>query len=592
MTNTAYQPNSAKLTPGRFLSTGGLRAALLLLLAAGPSACTQQAAPPPPAVRIRWSKDAESLDPMANKSSQGREVIGLLHMSLLSLDAHSLKMVPVLATALPTVQAQDSLMRVTYTLRPEAAWDTGRPVLAADVAYTLKMMYCPGLANEMMALNYGMVQDVELDPANPRRVTLVCERATVEELLVGSGDFAILSEDALDPKKSLRAVPFTQLKHDPKAAERQFPAVAAYAARYQADNHARQPGCGPYRLLSWERERTLRVQRKEGWWAQKLTPRPVWATAGPTQINYLVIPEPATAALALQSGGIDLYPMPPAPLYHRLLSGPDSSKLLFRTASSYQMTTAGFNTQRPALRDAATRRALCLLFDADGLMRNSQLGLGYRSVGLINPTDTAGYNAALPLPAYSPIQALAQLRAAGWQLGPDKHLRRKGTTLDPSLTYLAGNPEQELVALQFRAAAQSIGVPVALHPMEAALEQQELRAGHMDLYLQNMIGSPVSYNLRPILHTDGMAAYNLSRFSNPAMDRLIDAIAQEPRHREQGQLVRRFQVLMRQEAPLLVLYFTRNRLVASRRLAKVESVPVRPGYEAAQLLAQPPAKGR
>ena len=583
------QPGGPGLRSTTFLSKQGLRATLMLLLAAGPSACTQQA--PPQAVRIRWAKDAESLDPMANKSSQGREVLGLLHLSLLSLDAHSLKMVPVLAAGLPTVQAQDTLMRVTYTLRPEATWDTGQPVLATDVAYTLKMMYCPGLPNEMMALNYGMVLDVELDPANPRRVTLVCQRATVEELLVGSGDFAVLSEDALDPKKSLRVVPFRLLKRDPKAAERQFPALTAYAARYHAASPERQPGCGPYRLLSWERERALRVQRKASWWGLKLSPRPLSLQAEPAQIDYLIIPEPATAALALQSGSLDLYPMPPAPLYRRLLSGSDSTKLLFRTAASYQMTTAGFNTQRPALRDAATRRALSLLFDSEGLMRNAQQGLGYRSVGLINPTDTAGYNAALPLPAYSPAQALQQLRAAGWQPAPDKRLQRNGTPLALSLTYLAGNPEQELVALQFRAAAQGIGVPVTMRPMEAALEQQELRAGHMDLYLQNLVGSPVSYNLKPILHTEGLAAYNFSRFSNPAMDRLIDAIAQEPRPRQQGQLVRQFQVLMREESPLLVLYFTRNRLVASRRLAKVEAVPVRPGYEASQLVPQAAGKG-
>ena len=46
---------------------------------------------------------------------------------------------------------------------------------------------------------------------------------------------------------------------------------------------------------------------------------------------------------------------------------------------------AGFNTRRPALADALTRRALSRCFDAAGLMQATQLGAGQRTVGIISP---------------------------------------------------------------------------------------------------------------------------------------------------------------------------------------------------------------
>ena len=558
-----------------------IRLLALLLVGSGMLACSPSP-PDPTAVRIRWANDPGTLDPLLVSTPQAIEVSNLLHCSLLLTDPESLQLVPWLAEALPVISRHNNRSRLTYTLRPEAVWDNGRPVLATDVAYTLKVLQCPGLPTEYTRVQYGFVQDIELDPTNPRRFTLVCASST-PEMLIASSDYAILPEYSLDPRGTLRAVPLPVLRQASQQAEQQFPTIRAFAARYRSARPESQPTGGPYRVTSWVRNRSLRLARKPQWWGNQLATAPPWLHARPARIDYQIIPDQATALLALRRGNLDLYPMPPARDYLQLQQKADTSALITRAADSYLMTIVGFNTEQPVLRDAATRRALSVLFDVDGLIQATQPTLAYRSVSLINPRDTLAYNATLPLLAYSPARALHELRAAGWQPRADQGLWRGGQQLAVSMTYLASNTDHESIARQFRAAARQIGIPVTLRPTESHLLQQQLAAGAMQMYVRYLAGSPISYNFAPILHSSGIALYNYPRFRSPENDRLIMAINEETEPRRRAPLVRRYQVLLRQEAPLVVLFFTRNRLIARRSLAPVQATRLRPGYDVLRL---------
>lgn len=556
----------------------------MLALLLGGDLLTACSSPPaiPGAVRIRWTTDPETLDPLLASNQQAIEVMNLLHCSLLAADPQTRKLVPWLAETLPVIDRRNNVTRLTYTLRPEACWDNGQPVLARDVAYTLKVMNCPGLPTEFSRTQYGFVQAIELDSINSRRFTLVCASSSAE-MLISSGDYAILPEYSLDPQGTLRTVPLALLKNSPLAAEQKFPALKAFARRYLQARHDRQPGCGPYSVTDWALNRFLRLARKPDWWGSKLRNAPAWLQANPRRLDYRIIPDNATALLALRRGDIDLYPMPPARDYHQLRQSRDTMQLAFRAADSYSMLTVGFNTEKPVLQAAATRRALSLLFDVEGIIQATQPDLAYRSVSLINPQDKGAYNSDLSLLPYSPALALQQLRAAGWQVHADRTLWRRGRQLATSITYLSSSPEQETIALQFHAAAKKLGIPVRLRPTESHLLQQQLAAGAMDMYIRPLSGSPFGYNFQPILHSSGISAYNYSRFRNPENDQLITAITVETNEKRRAQLLRRFQVVLRQESPLVVLFFTRHRLIASRGLLQVQATSIRPGYDVMRL---------
>ncbi|MFC7667153.1 ABC transporter substrate-binding protein [Hymenobacter humi] len=142
-------------------------------------------------------------------------------------------------------------------------------------------------------------------------------------------------------------------------------------------------------------------------------PRQRCCRRGPSRLDFVIIPDAATATLALRRGDVDVFPQVPAREFARLRASPAASSALnFYSAASYDVVTAGFNTRRPALADSLTRRALSQCFDAAGLLKATQMGGGQRTVGIISPTESVIYNDSLALTPFDP-QGAAEPATAG-----------------------------------------------------------------------------------------------------------------------------------------------------------------------------------
>lgn len=560
------------------------------LLAAAGSCSTPPA--PPAAVRIRWAQDPENLDPMVLPNPQAIEAANLLHCSLLQLDYAQQLFQPALAVRLPAQRLLgDSLTVLTYELRPEARWDDGKPVTARDVAFSLKLMACPpalGLPNEDTRMAYRFIREVRQEAATPRRVSLVCAGQAPTHLQA-TGTFPILPEHRLDAAGRLRRFSLATLQNWP-ATQPPDTGLTAFAHRYRSFRARQQgnnlPGCGPYLLAGWTRDAQLTFRRKPAWWADQLpAPTPAVLQARSPLLKFEIIPDEATAGLALQRGELDLFPQVPARLFAQLRQSPTArQKLAFYTASSFEVVTVAFNTQRPGLADAPTRQALSLLLDASGLLQATQLGGGQRTVGLISPADPrGGYCDSLPLLAFDPPRAAVLLGQAGWRRHPDGWHRLEGAAapaplLQLRLRYRTGDAMQEIIALQFRAAAARIGVPVALRPTEAGALGAALKEGDFDLCVRTIKGNPFSCNFTPLLHSRAIGEGNVSRFGTAASDQLIEQLAAAAPPAQQVRLLRRFQVMVREQAPLVPLFVVPTRLAATRQLAGLRAYGLKPGY--------------
>lgn len=577
----------------------------LFILCAGfwPLGCSRHQAPPTDTLRIRWAHDPESLDPMMLANQLAIDATNLLHCSLLQMDYSRRIFAPTLAESLPTVQLiGDSLTVLGYQLRAAATWDSGQPVQARDVDFTLKLMHCPGLPNEAARSQFGFIRALRYDATHTRRFTLLC-RGQAPGFALASGDFPILSEAALDPRGQLRRYSLAQLQDRPLNA-RPDPVLAALAGRYRAATAGRWPGClpgcGPYQLVAWEKDQFLRLQRKPKWWGRQVRPMPFVLQARTARLEFVIIPEDATASLALRNGDLDVYPQVPAREFNRLQhSASAQNQLRFYTATSYDVLTAGFNTRRPALADAGTRQALSRLFDAAGLLQATQLGNGRRTVGLVSPADRANYNDSLGLLPFSPAEATALLRSAGWQRDPagaagwqrpGAHGVSEHLTLD--VRYRADVATFETVALQFRAGAAQLGIPVRLRPTESSALTASLQAGDFDVYVRTLKGNPFVFNFAPILHSRSVGEGNLTGYGSPASDQLIEAVARANGPARRARLLRRLQARLRADAPLVPLFFLPMRIAAARNLTDLYVTGLKPGFAAAAIgrVAPPPAR--
>jgi peptide/nickel transport system substrate-binding protein len=518
------------------------------------------------------------------------EAINLLHMSLLQIDFPHQQHAPALAEAFPQVRlVGDSLTELRYRIRLAAAWDNGRPVLAQDVAFSLKIMFCPGLPNEAARARFSFIKEIQIDKANPRQFTLVCRGKSLE-YVQETGDFPILPEATLDSTGQLRRFTLVNLQSISPTAPPNA-ALQAVANRYLAADPGRfpnhLPGCGAYQLVRWEKDRYLSFRRKPHWWADQLRPALPVLQARPVRLNYVIIPDAATATLALRRGDVDVYPQIPAREFARLRASPAAQAALnFYSTPSYDVVTAGFNTRRPALADALTRQALSRCFDAAGLLKATQLGAGQRTVGIISPANRPNYHEQLPLVPFDAAGAARLLHQAGWQrgAGPESgwfRQARHGARQQLRLTmrYRADEALFATVALQFQATATELGIPVVLQPTESGAFTVALRAGDFDMYVRILKGNPFMFNFTPILHSLGLGAGNTTGFNTPASDHLIEEIAAADTEAQRAGLLHQFQALMQREAPIVPLFFLPNRIVASRRLAGLHVGSLKPGYD-------------
>jgi peptide/nickel transport system substrate-binding protein len=539
-------------------------------------------------VRIRWNRDPESLSPLVLSNQNALDAANLLYCGLLQPDLATGAYAPALADSLPQIHLLgDSLTHLRYQLRRAATWDTGRPVLATDVAFTLKLIFCPGLPHEKVRSSLNFIRDIQLDPTNPRRFTLVC-RGQGPEFSFESGDFPILSEAALDSAHSLRQLSLASLVT--RAADAPpMPALTALIERYQkADlghHPERLPGCGPYRLATWETRRFLTFERKAHWWADTLRPTPLVLQAKPLRLQFSIIPDEATATLALRRHELDVLPQVSAREFKRLQKSAAAQKdFAFYSTVSYEVVTAGFNTRRPILRDSLTRQALSKLFDPTRLLQATQLGQGQLTVGLVHPNDHRYYNSSLPLPAYSPPQAQVLLRRAGWLRQPNGWMRPAANGqpehLALMLCYRADESAFKTIALQFKAAAALLGIPVDLRPTEGSAMTATLREGNFDMYVRTFKGNPFAFNYTAILHSRTANEGNFSKFGTPATDRLIEAVDAATTPAQKRQLLHRFQVMLQRQAPLVPLFFLPYRLVANQHIQHLYPSAIKPGYSA------------
>ena len=543
------------------------------------------------AIRIRWAHDPETLAPLALQNQAAMDANNLMHLSLLQANSHPLAIEPALAVQLPTVGRRDnSLTTFRYTIRPDATWDDGHPVLATDVAYTLKLMNCPGIPNEIARNNFGRIRQIESNPTNPRQFTLVCQGQSPELLLI-SGDFFILPEATLDPRHRLRNYSLPALQHWPATRSPDSVLVAVARQYHAADlaNHPEHaPGCGPYRLARWEKDRYLSFRSKPRWWGNTAAGLPLALHARAPQLDYLVIPNASAAALALRRGDLDVFPQIPAADFNRFSTNPSADVRLY-ASNSYDIALAGFNTRRPALADALTRQALSRLFDTAGLLGGTQHGSGQRTASLVPPFDRANYNDSLRPVPYDPSGARALLRRAGWQSPTVSRpgWRRAGPHGEQELRlvvrYRGGDELFATAALQFRAAATQLGIAVELRPTESALFAKALADGDFDVFLRTLYGNPFAINFAPLLHSSSSSETNSTRFSNRACDQLIDAIATTNDSPRRVRQLRQLQALLQQQAPLVPLFFLSNRVAARRDCQGLYVSSLKPGYVASTI---------
>ncbi|GAA0625667.1 ABC transporter substrate-binding protein [Kribbella sandramycini] len=476
-----------------------------------------------------------SFDP-AKSQNLGTSAIHLILRGLTAWKTDPAKpteLIPDLATDIG--QTTDGGKTWTYKLKPNLKYADGSTIVAADIKYGIERSFAPelsgGLGYHKSLLAGGDKYTGPYKGASLDSVEAPDDTTIVFKLNKAFGDWPwVVSMPAFSPV--------------PKKADTD---PAHYGEKPLAS--------GPYQVKTYTPGSKLELERNPNWDKASDPAR----TALPDAYVWQMGLESNTVNQRLiQDSGDDKFAAAtgvsvPAALIPTVNGNP-AVKARVATSPSGALQYLAMNNKRPALSNPEVRKAIQYAVDKQAV----QVAEGGPEFGgeiastLITPgiDGYAKYNAYEAPPAGDPDKAKQLLAAAGVS-----NLR---------LTLVADNATGLPVAQAIQQGLKRAGITVDIKPLDAE-PLSDLITGNKpdyDLTVSSWLPDFPSAlgNIQPLFSTSeiGNGGYNISRYSNPAVDTAINAATAEPDKTKAATLWSALDKQIMTDSPLVPLLYARN----------------------------------
>ncbi|GIV22624.1 MAG: hypothetical protein KatS3mg025_0283 [Bacteroidia bacterium] len=325
--------------------------------------------------------DPENLNPTNYTGADAGYILANIFMSLLSVDPRdtTYPYVPALAVGLPELSPDG--LRYTFEIHPAARWDNGEPITGKDVEFSFKVIKNPLVDCAQLRPYYEFIEDVSIDPKNPKRFTVITNRKYMLALSSIATAF-ILPRYAYDPENLMEKYSIRQLNREGDKL-RNDPNIRRFAEQYNAKQREAKDivGSGPYLLEEWVTGQQVVLRRKDNWWADTL--KGVAYEAYPEKLVYRVINDPNTAITALKAQKLDVMNGIPAKDFMELKKNSGFlTHFRLETPPMFAYSYIGLNMRpqgrAPIFTDVRVRWALAHLVDVDMIIRKFSYGLAQR----------------------------------------------------------------------------------------------------------------------------------------------------------------------------------------------------------------------
>lgn len=500
----------ARRSPAALLLLVFLRA-LLLVLPLVLAACGGRGGPVWPEgneLTVAMPSALIHLDPRVGSDASSDEAHGLLYDGLVATDPAG-ELVGDLAEDWQTL---DGGRRLRFRLRPGVSFHDGRPLGAADVAWTFRSILDGTVATAKRAA---------FDPV--ARVEAV-DRHTV--------DFHLHAPNASFPVElTMGVVP---------------------AGALPAEIDARPVGSGPFRFVARSPERLSMAAFADHW-------------AGRPHLDRLAlkeVPDATVRTLELMDGAVQLVvdDLPPdvVPRFR------DDPTYRVVEAASGDYAYLGFNLRDPMLADRRVRRAVAHAIDRERLVATLWRGLGVVGETMLPPGHWAR-DETLPAIPHDLAAARRLLDAAGFE-DPD------GDGPAPRLALELKTSTTEIYLLQaqvIQAMLAEAGIALSIRSLEFATFYADVQRGDFQIFtlVRTGIVDPNIYRLTLHSAATPPAGHNRGFYANPRFDRLIDRanlITDRPARRA---LYLEAQRILAEDLPYVSLFVKKSFAVMPAELA-------------------------
>jgi peptide/nickel transport system substrate-binding protein len=518
--------------------------ALFVALVPLVAGCTHGAASRGDTLVIAVSTEPRSLNPLLLEGPTGAMVGSLLY-SFLLVEGRTGAEIPDVATEVPTLAnggISRNGLRVVYHLRRGVRWEDGKPLTAADCVFTYRAIENP---NNAIPSHYGYEDISRVRALGPY---------TLE----------------VDLRKPARNVVTNFL-----ALDGNYPIMPAHLlARYASIDHvaydAQPIGSGPYRVTEWVRGDHLSLEANPSYFrgaARIARLRIEFISSDTTTLDELSTGE-VSAAFALDPA---VYPEARSLRGVRVVLTPEVG-----------MGTILLNTARGPTADVRVRRAIAAAIDAPLIASKA-------SRGAFLSRDAHRVLLALPatgpaqVPPYDPARARALLDAAGWRIGPGGIRMRDGRRLVLPLITSTYDPMSETVSTMVQAQLRAAGIDAPIRTYAPAIYMVPAAAGgpvfggRFSLAYLTAIGESDG-DLQFLYACSEMPpnGFDVTRLCDPRIDAVARAGSAAMRPSVATSDNEKFDALLEQDVPDVVLFQPRIVSVFTSRLRGFSPSPVTP----------------
>jgi peptide/nickel transport system substrate-binding protein len=223
------------------------------------------------------------------------------------------------------------------------------------------------------------------------------------------------------------------------------------------------------------------------------------------------------------------------------------------------------NLKNPILGDLAVRQAMAYAIDRKKVSDVGEYGYEPASnqSGVVTPTFSSWMDTSQGAQygnnyAFSPAKAKAILKQAGYTAGSDGVMQKNGKKLSFSIINNGGFSDWVASVNVIQADLKAVGIQVTPKNMAAPAYESALYEGNYELGYGSETGGPTPYyELRQWLYGANSAAIgqpagsNFERYSNPATDKLIESYGNTTDPAEQHSIVSKLSKVMLSEVPLI-----------------------------------------
>ncbi len=287
------------------------------------------------------STDAASLDPHVQNDSHSEQIVAMLYNTLVKFEVDG-EIVPDLATSW---ESSEDGRTWTFELREGVKFHNGKEMTAHDVKGTYERF---------------MADDADATRLVVQNLTAMFESVEV----IDDYTVSITTDEPYGPMLALLSNRSLAIM-DPDVIEEHGASTGDFVES--------SIGTGPFKIVSWEKDEELVVERFDDYFDEN---------AKLSEVRVRVVPEAASRVIALENKEIDLTNQFPAEDLDRLEEDPG---IEVRMTPSVGARLFRFGCNDPIISDTNVRRAIVHAIDRQPIIDGMFPGMSYPSTSALTP---------------------------------------------------------------------------------------------------------------------------------------------------------------------------------------------------------------